>query len=145
MKDIHSSVSVVSAIGAAVLAADNTPAAIDLRGYDTAEIVLAIGIGGITFSGTNKIEFKLTQSTDDVTYTDVTTDDMLGVTVSASGIIKSLVAAHAAAGVYRFGYIGGGRYLKLLADFSGIHGTGTPIAAMVIKGKPDLGPVADAA
>jgi hypothetical protein len=133
MKDIHSDMTIVSAIGAVVLSADNTPAAIDLQGYNAAEIELNIGIGGITFSGTNKIEFKLTHSDDDSTYTDVTTDDMLGVTVASGGIIKALTAAHAAAAVYRYGYKGGKRYLKLLADFSGTHGAGTPVAANVIK------------
>jgi hypothetical protein len=122
------------AIGAATLAADNTPAAIDLQGYNAAEIILAIGAGGITFSGTNKIEFKLTHSDDDSTYTAVTVTDMLGLdSVGTGGIIKSLTAAHAAGAVYRFGYIGNKRYLKLLADFSGTHGTGTPIAATVLK------------
>lgn len=134
MKDIHSAILAAVAIGNATLSADNTPAAIDLLGYDAAEILLAIGVGGITFSGTNKIEFVLTHSDDDVTYTAVETKDMLGVTVAAGGIIKSLIAAHAAAAAYRFGYKGGKRYLKLLADFSGTHGTGTPIAAIVIKG-----------
>jgi hypothetical protein len=133
MKDLHSDITVVSVIGNATLSADNTPATIDLRGYDAAEIVLDIGVGGITFTGTNKIEFVLTHSDDDSTYTNVTTADMLGVTVT-SGIIKSLVAAHAAAAVYRYGYKGGKRYLKLLADFSGTHGTGTPIGAILIKG-----------
>jgi hypothetical protein len=134
MKDIHSDMTIVAAIGAAVLSADNTPAAIDLQGYNAAEIVLNIGIGGITFSASNKIEFKLTHSDDDSTYTDVTVDDMLGLaSVGSGGIIKSLVAAHAAAAVYRYGYKGSKRYLKLLADFSGTHGTGTPIAANVIK------------
>ncbi|PZU95617.1 MAG: hypothetical protein DI527_01000 [Chelatococcus sp.] len=134
MKDIHSGFKRAVLIGAATLAADNTPAAVDLRGYDAAEILLDIGVGGITFSGTNKVEFKLTHSDDDSTYTDVATADMLGVTVASGGIIKSLVAAHAAAGAYRFGYKGGKRYLKLLADFSGTHGTGTPIAASVLLG-----------
>jgi hypothetical protein len=132
MKDIHSDLSVVTAIGAAALNADNTPATIDLRGYDAAEIVLAIGVGGITFTGTNKVEFKLTHSDDNVSYVDVTTADMLGCTVATGGIIKALVAAHAAAGTYRYGYIGSKRYLRLLADFSGTHATATPMAAMVI-------------
>src|SRR3954451_24504679 len=123
MKDLHSSVSLAVLIGAATLAADNTPAAVDLRGYEAAEIALSIGIGGITFTGSNKVEFKLTHSDDDSTYTAVTDADMLGVTGISSGIIKSLIVAHAAAAVYRFGYRGGKRYLKLLADFSGTHGT----------------------
>jgi hypothetical protein len=145
MKDLHSHLSVVM-IDNAVLAADNTPAAIDLQGFTSAEILLLIGIGGITFSGTNKIEFKLTHSDDDTTYTAVTAADVLGeASVGTGGIIKSLIAAHAAAAAYRFGYKGGKRYLKLLADFSGTHGTGTPIAMCVIKGNPALGPTDDQA
>ena len=135
MKDLHSALFAALAIGAAVLSDDNTPAAIDLLGYDGAEIVLMIGAGGITFSGTNKIEFKLTHSDDDSTYTAVDVGDMLGLSsVGSGGIIKALTSAHASAAAYRFGYKGGKRYLKLLADFGGTHGTGTPIAAVVLKG-----------
>ena len=146
MRDIHSGMTIAQLIGAATLAADNTPAAVDLQGYNACEIVLAIGVGGITFSGTNKVEFKLTHSDDDSTYSDVDVDDMLGLdAVASGGIIKSLTAAHAAANEYRFGYKGGKRYLKLLADFSGTHGTGTPIAAMAILGHGHDNPQADQA
>jgi hypothetical protein len=135
MKDLHSHIAAAVLIGNATLAADNTPASIDRRGYEALEILLAIGVGGITFSGTNKIEFVLTHSDDDSTYTNVTDADMIGVSGISNGIIKSLVAAHAAAAVYRYGYKGGKRYLKLLADFSGTHGTGTPIAAIALKSR----------
>lgn len=145
MKDIHSDITVVSAIGAAVLDADNTPAAIDLQGYNAAEIILAIGEGGITFTSTNKIEFKVTHSDDNSTYTDVTDDDILGVSSISDGIVKALTSAHATADVSRFGYVGGKRYLKILADFSGTHGTGTPISAIVIKGYGYSQPEADQA
>lgn len=145
MKDMHSGVSVATLIAAATLAADNTPPTVDLLGFQSAEILLAIGAGGIAFTGTNKIEFVLTHSDDDSTYTAVTTADMLGVTVASGGIIKSLIAAHATASSYRFGYKGGKRYLKLLADFSGTHSTGTPIAAMALLGDPEVAPVADQA
>src|SRR3546814_10788252 len=47
MKDIHSSLFAAVAIGVAVLDADNTPPAIDLIGYNGAEIVLMVGVGGI--------------------------------------------------------------------------------------------------
>jgi hypothetical protein len=143
MRDIHSGLSVATLIDAATLSADNTPPAVDLLGYNAAEIVLLIGVGGITFSGTNKIEFKLTHSDDNSTYTDVAAADMLGgQAVATGGIIKSLVAAHAAASSYRYGYKGGKRYLKLLADFSGTHGTGTPIAAAVLRGHGNVQPEA---
>lgn len=146
MKDIHSGMTAMVAIAAATLAADNTPPAVDLKGYGAAEIVLAIGAGGITFSDTNKIEFKLTHSDDGVSYAAVTAADMLGIdSVGAGGIIKSLIAAHATADAYRFGYVGGKRYLKLLADFSGTHGSGTPIAAVVMAGYGHDNPQADQA
>ena len=130
MKDIHSALLRVLSIANATYVADNTPVAVDRRGYEAVELLLDIGGGGITFSGTNKVEFVLTHSDDDTTYTAVTVDDMLGLTsVGTGGIVKALTAAHAAGAVYRCGYKGNKRYLKLLADFSGTHGVGTPIAA----------------
>tara|TARA_R110002072_G_scaffold100778_3_gene222012 strand:- start:2645 stop:3085 length:441 start_codon:yes stop_codon:yes gene_type:complete len=144
MKDIHSDMNVATLIGTAALSADNTPAAVDGQGYESAEVVINVGAGGITFSGTNKVEFKLTHSDDDVTYTAVTAADVLGVTaVGTGGIIKSLIAAHAAAASYRVGYIGGKRYTKLLADFSGTHGTATPMGAVMIQGNAHTKPVAN--
>lgn len=146
MRGMHSSVTRAVLIAAATYSADNTPASVDLRGHDAAEILLDIGAGGITFSDTNKIEFKLTHSDDDSTFTAVTVDDMLGLSaVGSGGIIKSLTAAHATAGVYRFGYTGGKRHLKLLADFSGTHGTGTPISASVLLGHGHTQPEANQA
>lgn len=142
-RDMHSDLKVVKAFAAEALAADNTPAALDLAGFDAAEIILAIGAGGITFDATNKVEFKLTHSDDDSTYTAVAVADMLGLaSVGTGGIIKSLVAAHATAAVYRYGYVGGKRYLKLLADFSGTHGTATPMAGILLQSHANNKPVA---
>lgn len=146
MKDLHSNIEVVQVIGPVTLAADNTPAAIDLQGFNAAEIVLGIGAGGITFTSTDKIEFKVTHSDDDSSYAAVEAKDILGeVSIGSGGIIKSLTAAHAAAAQYRFGYVGNKRYIKVLADFSGTHGAGTPISVAVIKGQPQIAPVANAA
>ncbi len=132
-RDGATSKTLALASGPATLSADPTPAAVDLRDFRRATLMLAIGVGGITFDGTNKIEFKLTHSEDNVTYTDVTDDDVVKDSLApasmSSGIIRSLTAAHAAATVQKLGYIGGKRYVKLLPDFSGTHGTGTPIAA----------------
>jgi hypothetical protein len=139
MKDQYHSLAVAQLLAVAAYDADNTPAAVDLKGFESATIELAIGAGGITFTSSNKIEFVLTHSDDDSSYTNVASADMLGGLTVTSGIIKSLVAAHAAATVEKFGYVGGKRYLKLLADFSGTHGTATPLAACVIKGDPHIG------
>ena len=135
--------SVVSIVPA-VLDADNTPIAVDTLNWRSATVEIVVGAGGITFSGTNKVEFKLTHSDDDSTYTAVTDDDVImpyGETIAANGdlgIVYALVAAHASADseATKIGYIGKMRYIKLLADFSGTHGAGTPIAANVILGDP---------
>jgi hypothetical protein len=126
------------AIDPAAYSADQAGALVDLLGYRKAKLLLAIGVGGITFSGTNKIEFVLQHgnAANGSDLVNVTDDDILNIDSVApasvsSGIIRSLVAAHAAATVQKIGYIGGKRYLKLTADFSGTHGAGTPISAIV--------------
>jgi len=134
MRDLTSGLAPVTLLPPAVYAADNTPVAVDIYGFEAALLALHVGVGGITFSGTNKIEFKLTHSDDDSVYTDVVQANIRGATVAAGGIIKSLIAAHVAPSVTKIAYLGGKRYLKLLADFSGTHGSGTPISALVIKG-----------
>ncbi|MBB4287504.1 hypothetical protein [Roseospira goensis] len=143
MKDLHNNVAVVEVLPPAAMSADNVPAALDLAGFRSAVLLLHVGIGGITFTGSNKIEFKLTHSDDDATYEAVTADDLDGVdSVGTGGIVLSLTEEHAAASLTKIGYVGERRYLKLLADFSGTHGTGTPIAAVLVKGHPLSAPVA---
>jgi len=142
MRDIHNQLTRLLAIGNATYTATTTPAAIDLQGYDAAEILLDVGIGGITFTGTNRIDFQLTHSDDNVTYTNIADADVQGVTGTVTGFVKSLITLQAAAAVYRYGYIGGKRYLKFSAVFGGVHGTGTPIAASVMAGRPRLSPTA---
>ena len=144
--DLKHSIKVMSAITPAVLTADNTPSAIDTFGFKGATIVTNVGAGGVTFSSTNKIELKLTHSDDNSTYTAVADDDCLmpyGESVASGGIIRSFTAAKAAADTecHTVGYRGKKRYLKLLADFSGTHGTGTAISASVILSAPMSRPV----
>lgn len=136
MRDMASRIAEVQIFGPDVLSADNTPAALDLDGFQSATILLSVGAGGITFTSSNKVEFILTHSDDNVTYTAVAQADVIGPTVATGGIIRSLVAAKAAADTAptECGYIGGKRYLKLLADFSGTHSTGTAMSAVLVKG-----------
>lgn len=144
MRDLKSKVSPAALIVPAVYAADNTPPAVDLQGFDSCLILISIGVGGITFTGVNKIEFVLTHSDDNATYTNVAITDLLPDALTpgtiTTGIVRSLVAAHAAATIQRLGYVGGKRYLKLLADFSGTHGTGTPMEAIALKGHANINP-----
>ena len=38
--------------------------------------------------------------------------------------------------VISIGYVGGSRYVRVTADFTGSHSTGTAVAATVVKGHP---------
>lgn len=140
MRDLYSHISLGELIPEGDYNADTTPVALDLQGHGSMVIALDIGIGGITFTDANRIDFVLTHSDDDSTYTAVEQSDVQGVTVATGGIVKSLVTAHTAPAVYKIGYKGTGRYLKLLADFSGTHGVKTPLAAIAVLNRPAIGP-----
>lgn len=147
MRDLFSYISPAFLLVPATYAADTTPVAIDLQGARSALMLLQIGVGGISFSGTNKIEFILSHGDDStvanhvaVAAADLQLDSLAPATITG-GIIRALTASHAAATVQRVGYIGGKRFLSLLADFSGTHGTGTPLAAALARGSLNLKPV----
>ncbi len=146
MKDLTSKIKFVNAFGPVSLAADATAVIVDTLGYHSAVLDLGIGIGGITFDGSNYIEFTLQHSDDGVTGIDVALTDLSGVNVPTSIVtsqdtkssIKRLIAAHAAAANYKIGYIGGKRYLHLDIEFTGTHGAATPIHWKVILGDAEL-------
>lgn len=146
MKDLTSYLKLMNAFGPVSLAADATAVIIDTLGYHSAMIDLSIGIGGITFDTSNYIEFTLQHSDDGVTGIDVALTDLSGKDVPASIVtsqdtkssIKRLIAAHAAAARYKMGYIGGKRYLHLDIEFTGTHGTATPVHYGVILSHAEL-------
>ena len=84
-KDLLETTAVKTALPAAVYAADNTPAAVDISNFASAIVSLSIGIGGITFSTTNKVEFKLTHSNDNSNYAAVELADVTGLTAVGTG------------------------------------------------------------
>lgn len=139
---------VITAYGPITAAADNTPAVVDIRGYQNVQVLIGVGIQGVTFTGTDKIEIKMRDG--DATVgnhtavesTDVKIYDIDGVeqAIGASGLVWSLAAAHAAAKWRRIDYYGGQEYLSFLNDFSGTHGTGTPISIVVLGSKGHLQP-----
>ncbi len=139
IKDLASRTSSVQVIGPATLAADNTPAAIDLQGFQSAEILISVGAGGITFDANDRIDFTVSESDDGTNFSYVTAAELSGKYAPATvtnGVVLSLATAHANPSVLEVGYIGGKRYLEVLAHFVGTHGTGTPISIAIVKGNP---------
>ena len=140
---------ILQVFGPVVLAADNTPVALDTRGFDNVQLLLGVGIGGITFDPTNKLELILKHG-DDTTignHTAVASTDIriyddaeAAVAMVTGGIVWQLIAANAAAKSRRVDYFGSKRYLSVLADFSGTHGTGTPLYAQLLTSYGPLQP-----
>jgi hypothetical protein len=122
-----------------VLTADSPPISVDLLGFRAAMAMIWVGIGGIAFSTANKIDFIMEHSADNVTWAPVTPLDVAGPPVLAGGIVRSLIAAKATidAAPTEASYIGGRRYIRLIAKFTGTHATGTPMAAFVVRALPE--------
>ncbi len=145
-RDLEAHLKPVVVLGPVALSADNTPDAIDLLGFHAALLLIAVGAGGITFDSSNKIEFKLTHSDDNSSYSAVSADDVIlgqnaDAVVGTGGIVKSLIAIHASADITAIGYRGSKRYLKVLAGFTGTHGSATPLAVSLVKGHAEVEPV----
>ena len=122
-RDQTPSLAPLVAFGPITLSADNTPAAIDIGGAGSATLLIGVGVGGITFDGTNKVEFKLTHcDTSGGTYVAVVDDDVVlsdnaDTIVGTGGIVKSLIAAHASADITKIGYVGNKRFPETARRF----------------------------
>lgn len=140
MRDLYSNFTADTAIENAEHSAGVTSPAVDLAGFNSAAILLGIGVGGDTFTATKRIDFLLTHSNDGTAFDPVLAKDILGAVPDAAGLIKSLQSAHATGANYRFGYKGGRRFIQVEMAFNGTHAAGTPISVAVLKGRPTVSP-----
>jgi hypothetical protein len=153
LRTLHSNLKVVQHVAAAVKTATVTPSnGVDLRGFDAVEFLIAIGtITNIAQSPTPTWKFKLQDSADDVTFADVT-DSKVVLTGSAkspvaapdgsTGIFLTVDAAAEDDQVYRVGYIGTKRYVRLVSTAASTPGN-TPLAVIAVLGLPNIAPTAD--
>ena len=125
----------LASLAAATRTADADGATVDLQGYNGALIIGVMGAEGVTLSGTDKIELELEESADDSTWTDVADADLLGyVDGTNDGCFAVADADAEIPAIFKASYVGTKRYVRVVVNFSGTHGTGTPIAAFVIGG-----------
>ena len=138
MKDNYNNIDIVQAVAPVTVLNDTVPAAkeIDLAGGMSAVIEVSCGAKGAGDTGT--IALKVEHADDDGTgsagsYASVEGKDMLGVT-PVSGVVLTLPGGAVAANVYKYGYVGGKRFIKLTLTESDSNATGTIIGINVIKG-----------
>ena len=139
MRDMHNHITVVEALETIVVNNDTegTGSVIDLKGYEEAELVVAVGQSGDTLSGALKHDLVL-QHGDLANGSDMAAVEEKYVLGSwATGGIFATVDDPAEDGaVFSVGYIGNKRYIRLFVDITGTHTNGTPIGAVAILGRP---------
>lgn len=145
MKDIHNTNLVVSLADPAIVAATTTLADdVDLAGFNAAELVISLGANtGTTPSSSHKLVFALWHADDDGTgsagaYALVEPKDVLGVTAT-DGVLLTTDAAAKYETTYQFGYVGGKRFLRLIATETGT--VSVTMGVSLVKGHPLDAPV----
>jgi len=136
MRDMHSNISVLSAIapqaiGTTGAANGKLSGIIDRQGYEAVEFVFQSGASASVADTINPVVFEAAATGD--SFTSVADADLIG---TEAGQKLTLTAA----GASRIGYRGNKRYLKLR-----LYGLGTAtaiVSAAAVLGKPHLAPVA---
>lgn len=136
MKDLSSDIKLINhlPVVAADADAEALPAApIDRKGFEGVTFILETGAGGITFDGTNKIEWILEHGDADDALSAVESKDVIGAETDTitGGIVLTFDEARAA-NVYKIAYTGGKRYVRLRGDFSGTHGAATTVSITAV-------------
>lgn len=128
MRDLASNIGVVASLVPAVQTATLKGSAVDLRGYDSAALV--INTGAIAGAGLFDIKLQESDTTTDGDFTDV----------AAANLIGDLPSALAASTVYRQSYVGTKRYIR--AVITQQSGTSIAAGAVVVLGHATQRPVA---
>jgi hypothetical protein len=139
MNDLSNNLKIVASVVPAALDADANGTGVDTQGYENVLVCVNCGVEGITLSGTNKIEFELEVSDDNSSWTDATSEMVEG-TLGANGNFLTLDDNAETPIVKELEFLGNKQYVRVVANFSGTHGTATPMSAFVVLGKPRHAP-----
>ena len=112
---------------------------VDLHGYNAATFAVFYGDSDDTLSGSVYLSAKLQESdTSGSGFTDVDADDVIGNTSNLFGLCNAPAEDST---IYKLGYKGTKRYVRIYVTLTGIHMNGIPVAAFVVLGKAGAEPV----
>ncbi|NGO50438.1 hypothetical protein [Allomesorhizobium camelthorni] len=140
MRDLHNNINIIRAVSPVAIGTTGTgktSGAIDLQGYDAAEVEISYG----TVTATNAVFTALITECDTATgtFTSVADADLLGTEADAGLAAAATRTSGTTKNVSkRVGYIGTKRYIK--AKVSSTVTAGTPIGVNVIRGRPHRRP-----
>ena len=141
MKDLHAFLNPLAAIEPVNVLDATVPSTVelDLKGYNSAAVVIHWGAKGAGDTGT--IDVTMTHADDDGTgtagaYANIAAADVVGVT-PATGVVKNLAGGAVATGILLFSYVGGKRFIKLAVTETNANSTGTIMDIIVLRGHPE--------
>lgn len=155
-RDLHSNIKVVQHVTAQAISATNTPSnGVDLKECVAAEFIISVGaMANIQNSPQPTFTFKLQDSDDDSTYSDVTDSNYVltgsarsGVSAPDSSTGVFLTIGDTSAGhtddenSFRVGYVGPKRYARVVATAANTPGS-TPYSVVAVL-TPHQTPAAD--
>lgn len=141
-RDLYNSLRVESLLVPLVRTADATSNVVDTKGYGSLVLVAHVGAAGDTLSASTKFEFEVEESDDTVTWSDVADADLQGaVDGTNDGTFGVIDASGDASAIYKAGYLGNKRYVRVVVNFTGTHSTGTSLSVAAYKSNPDYAPV----
>lgn len=121
--------------------------AVDTLDYGSVTFATFVGAGGITFTGTNRIDFIVYHSDDNSVFTAAGDDDLIlapgAAAPGGTGIVRSIITAHASADATAptVGYRGKKRYVKCVPTYGGTHGSATISGVDCLLGHPYHKPI----
>ena len=121
---------------------------LDLQGFDSLAVVVAIGNIADTLGASNRLDLKIEHADDNGSgapgsYAACVDDDVLGTTGLAAGVFMSVNADTKDNARYAIGYRGGKRFVKVTATPVSLT-TGGAIAMIAIKGHGAILPASNA-
>lgn len=134
LKDVKNKLALVNTILPQVGTADITGAEVDTQDSVGVGFVAHVGLSGDTLSGSVKIEFEVqhsdTSGSGYVACTDAEID--VAVTGTNTGTFAVVDAAADDEQLYKVNYLGTKRYVRVVANFTGTHTNGCPVACHAV-------------
>lgn len=125
MQDMYNNVGILSSIAAQAIAAAVNGVGVDLANFNSATVILDLG----TFAGTTPTAtIQVQESDDNVTFTAVADAELIG------GVLPATIDTTNDLTVYKRGYNGIKRYLRVAV--TAVTGTGPslPASATIVRG-----------
>lgn len=131
--DVKRKLKLVTSLLPKARTADENGDGVDTLDSKGVMLVAHIGAPGITLGGSDYIAFEVEHCDDNSTWVDCADADIDGAVSGANtGTFAKADADAEASMMYKANYIGSKRYVRIVENRVGTHGTATPTAAHVV-------------